>query len=568
MRKISLSGFSWGWCLALVVVGYGIFLFCAGFPIKGPFIFGDELLYFSFSRSIFRGESIGSTYLQYGPLYPVLMAPAFYLKNIHHSYQLMRFLNIILFLSATIPAYFLGKALFENRWLRGLLPVCVLITPFCGFTYLIWAEPLYLALFYWTCFLLLQYVKEPNLTKSLVLGILLSLLYYSKPGAGLVAQIAMLFSLIVFMLVTWNSQSRKVKILSGIIILTCFLLDLPWMLHYMDLGASIIGYPCANADLAWRLTHEGYLAVFFSVAKSLFFQFSYVFVGTWGLIGIGVVALITQWRSLSDIERVVALFAMMYVFGQIALSALGLASARDLDFKMPNGRYFSVCLALLTTLSLSLCFKRKAIGKQDTRLLFSVVLFTTAIAILASPLYVRGPLAFISMPELASIIMIENNGRIIWRATVEEPSFLLRIGVPMFFGGFALGVLWLRKQSYTLRLAVLIVFVGSLYAAAAEVYCVRAIALGPSNLNKIYIYMKAHQIDPSKVLFDKKMEKIGNLQFFTPFWMEKLPVYKSIEEIKRKPGSIVASYFISEDTLNLNKLTSIGQFTIYKIHTD
>ncbi|MBV8801470.1 MAG: hypothetical protein JO131_00620, partial [Gammaproteobacteria bacterium] len=127
--------------LLLSSVLWGICLYLFGIHIKGPFIFGDEQVYFSFARTISKWNNI-NTYTQYGPLYPFFIAPFFFLKNIIQSYDFIKILNILFFISAVIPSYLLAKKLFKNSFLRIILPTLVLITPFGSFVYLVWAEPL------------------------------------------------------------------------------------------------------------------------------------------------------------------------------------------------------------------------------------------------------------------------------------------------------------------------------------------------------------------------------------------------------------------------------------------
>lgn len=551
--------------LLLIAAAWGIYLYLRGSVITGPFIFGDELLYFSIARSIFHGENLNI--VQYGPAYPAIISPLFYFENINNTYQAIRILNIIIFISAVIPGYLLGKELFKNGWLRMLFPFCLMMTPFSGLVYIVWAEPFYFTLFYWTCFLLCLCIKNPTISKSLSLGILLSLLYYTKAGAGLVVQFSAFFTLIIHSLTMWKSQTKQTKFLTGLIILTCLVADLPLILNYLHLNLSIVGY-VTKAELASYITHTGYLPM---ITKSLFHQFSCFFIGTYGMIGIYIALLAAKWRDLNAIERNIMLFAILSVFGLIALSALAMSTDKVLDYRMVNGRYFSVLLPLIIVLTLHLIFKSTPLKKQNDGLLLIVLLVTTLIAISFSPLFTRSPLAFNSMPEMTPIIFIADHGKVYWRHPVDEPGLLLRFSVPILLGGIALCILLLRKWRHAPILITVMISIGAFFSAMTQVYYMPLIGSTQSSLNNIYIFLQKNHIDISTVVFDTTMKKNESLKFYTPFWMGigKLfmyqNMYQNIEEINKKLNNITASYFISEAKLASDPLFSSGQYKIYKL---
>ena len=68
----------------------------------------------------------------------------------------------------------------------------------------------------------------------------------------------------------------------------------------------------------------------------------------------------------------------------------------------------------------------------------------------------------------------------------------------------------------------------------------------------------------SEVGFDETLRP-GNVQFLTPLWLEKYPVYFSAEKVITKPEKIAISYFISDKKLTLNKAHSFDQYGIYTV---
>ncbi len=551
------------WSLSISAILFAYFLLTHGHPITGPYIFGDELTYFSFARSIYQGKSL-SPFTQYGPLYPLLISNLLYFGTVAKTYKMIRILNIVFFVSTIIPAYFLAKELFSHFWLRILLPLTVLLTPFSGFVYLVWAEPLYISLFYWSCLFLCLHVKKSTLINSLLLGITLASLYFTKPAAGLAVQIAGLLTLSYHCITSLNEKNWKNSILAIIAIITCFALDFPWMLHYHHMGLSIVGYPTATADLNWRIIHEGYLSIATGILLSFFYQFSYVFVGSWGIIGICTALLIVEWKSLNNITRDIILFAILCAFGLMALSALGMSSYKILNYKMPNGRYFSVILPLIISIGMYLIFKTSLNKIVHNKLLISSIVLTTLIAYIATPLYSRSPLAFTSMPEISPIIYLTDHGLVNWRPQMEMPSLLLRLLVPAILGAFVLAIYLLRNRSHTAKIAILIVLVGAAFSTFAEQHYMYMIATSQSPYNKVFIYFERNHIDISTVVFDKKQEQ-SNAPFLTPFWTNTQPNFADAAEILKNGNHVSAKYFVSTDKFPLTIQYDSDPYRIYQI---
>lgn len=549
------------WSLILLAISWGIYIYQSGLVITGPFIFGDESTYFCFARSIHQGKNI-TTYTQYGPLYPAFISLFFYVENIFKTYQWIRILNIGLFLSACIPTYYAAKLLFTNNWLRALLPLCILFTPFSGLVHLIWAEPAYIALFYWTFFLFILFIKEPTLIKSILLSLFLSSLYYTKPGAGLIIQIAAFLTLIIYSAINWRTHSNKIKILNGLTILICLAFNFPWMLHYSHVGVSIIGYPIATEGLAKILAQTGYIATALKILHSAFYQFSYCAIGSWGMLGVSIALFFIRWKQLNSVECTITLFILLSIFGLIALCALGVSSIDGVDYRLPNGRYFTLLLPLITVFTLHLLFKTNSEKTNTTKFLLIAICISTLVTIIATPLYVRSPIAFNSMPDLSPLIYLSDQGHIVWRPTIEKPSPSLKLHVALFFGIFALCMALLRKWRYAPLLAAIIIFSGSVFSAWTEQFyiCIE----GEANFHDIYRYFDKNHIPSSEIAFDEKFAS-GNVQFLTPFWMDNKSNYLKIENLTKKTQQNRIKYFVTDSALPLNKMFSVKPYFIYKL---
>lgn len=534
-------------------------LYASGTPITGPFIFGDELTYFSFARSIFM-EGNFFKYTQYGPFYCLLISPFFALSSIAKTYQLIRIFNIVIYILTVVPTYFLAKKLFINPWLRFALPVCVLFSPFSGLVYLTWAEPLYIFLFYSFCLIFCLFIQNPTLIKGFIFGILLSLLYYTKPPVGFITEIAVFLTFAFYLLSKWKVEQLKFKALLFFSLLTCILSTLPWMLHYLHVGVSIIGYPAATKSLVLRIAQNGYLHFTLDVLRGIFYQFSYFFIGSWGIIGIGFYLLLTKWKRLNRTEQCILLFLLLTVLGLVALSAFGMASW--VDFRMPQGRYFSLFFPLMILYPIDLLLKNR--DKNKPWWATSVIVLLMIIAYIASPLFCRSPLAFNSMPDLSLFIYLSDHGNIIWRATMESPHFVLRATVPLFFGFFALIVLWFNQRKWVIPILTIIVILGVFSEGLAEKYYLSSI--GISEFHDIYFYLKKKNINFDTVVFDKKME-MSNAPFLAQFWLNRvINNYQSQDEFLKPSKKSKFLYFITDEKLKSKIVYSSRRNGTYKIY--
>lgn len=524
--------------------------------ITGP-ISWDEFLYLRFTRALAQGSSL-APYTQYGPLYPAIIAPFFLFKSLISTYQAIKIANIFLFLSSIIPTYLLAHELFTHEALKKLLPFLAIVTPLSGAVHMIWAEPLYVPLFYWVCFLFYCHIQSPNKTNSIWLGIFLSALYYAKPPSGLIMQIA--GSLVLFLF--FIQQKQKLTLFT---LFFTWLLDLPWMLHYINLHCSIVGYPAATIGLASHIAELGGFTFFWQLIYSFFAQFSYIFISTWGLIGILVAIAIKNWRCMKDTEIYLTLFLFLSLTGLIALSAIGVCSMPETNYHMVQGRYFIVLSPLIIALTLHL--KNANLGhnhrphiKQHKPLFLIIIFLSTLITLLASPLYTFHWIAFNSMPDISPIVFIQDHGHFQYHPLSIAPPFFLRIIIPLFFGLLALYVAFAKK----IYLAILIIGAGSLfstYTTHTEMLQYSSRYTAENNLDR---FLLSHHFNISHIALDAKIPRIN--QPPSDFWFNGQLAPTLTEKIIHNPQII---YFITTERPlpGWEKIVSPDdKIAFYKIH--
>ena len=107
--------------LAVTVVLGATAVFSLGLFADRPITFPDEVIYGGLARSLAAGQGFdvaGNPFspLTYGPIYPVLIAPLFWIApSIHDAYFAARALNALMFASAAIPVWLIARRLVTQR---------------------------------------------------------------------------------------------------------------------------------------------------------------------------------------------------------------------------------------------------------------------------------------------------------------------------------------------------------------------------------------------------------------------------------------------------------------------
>jgi hypothetical protein len=499
--------------VALVVVLFGYAMYKNGLPITGPFIFGDELEYFSYARDLFAGADL-SSHTQYGLLYPALGSLFFNLGDIESVYHALRILNIAIFISSAIPTFLLTRAWFPNSIMLFLFPVFVATAPFSGFVYLIWAEPLHYTLFLWTAYALLCFYRKPGIVVGSVGGVLLALLFHAKPGAGVVVQIAAFLSLMTLVAVT--PSGMRSRLLSSMLVLgiCCAALTLPWMARNLSLGVGLIGYASHSHQLASLIAEFGYIHLVKETVLSVFYQLAYIFVGTWGLLGILAVFPVMRWRTFPKENFALIVFLVLCIVGLICLSALGMSGHRGLGYWMPNGRYLSVVVPLSVLLSLGLLDHIPNASEKVWLILITATL--AIVTALATPLLVVAPYSFVNNTELALPIRIIDKAAVVWRGRYD-PSAYERVIFAVIYGATGLVLIWVSRWRNVFVFFVTLVFAGSFIASLAEHRYVKIIGETQAGLNDAVKFLHRQPVVEKSTAFDRDL-KGSNVEYITRFW--------------------------------------------------
>lgn len=149
--------------------------------------FHDELHYWQQARDIADGKVPRYNRLisaKYPPLYAAVVAPARYFGSPATFPWWSRFINVLLAVSALIPAYRLAR-LFYSRGIAVVTSVIALIGPFQIYTNFLLSENLFVPLFLWLALALARMTRKGTLGSAVVLGFVLGLCILTKTLAVL-----------------------------------------------------------------------------------------------------------------------------------------------------------------------------------------------------------------------------------------------------------------------------------------------------------------------------------------------------------------------------------------------
>lgn len=562
-RHTSNSVFSVLAALMMLLAVYA--LLRIGARITGPFIFLDELEYFSYARDLATGDDL-QTHTQYGVFYPAITSLFFRFGDVEFVYSCLRSLNLAFLVSSAYPALLIVRALSPTRWLAWLFPIYVVIAPFSGFVHIVWAEPLYYLLFLWTVYALLMFYRYATVTYGLLCGGLLALLFHTKAGAGLVVQIAAFMSLAGVVAPTAPQERRRLAFPILTLVLSNLTLTVPWMIRNVALGVGLIGYGGGESDLALRLAEDGLVAFGANLVAAGFYQLAYVFIGSWGLAGIVLAWPAIHWRTITVQIRALIIFAIACVAGLMALSAIGVTAYRSLGYWIPNGRYYCIVFPLLILLALWMLGTRTPMTRTQTASLCAVTLILGVVALVATPLRVAAPMSFVNNPELALPIWLIDAGKVVWRSSYDPP-FSQRFYLAAAISLVGLATILASGRPKLFTLAVVSIFAGSLLTSAAEHHYVKMISMSQRGMNDVVKFLLLPSTSVVDVKFDPTL-KSSNLENIARFWSPSTQVEYADDAAIGFRDRKESTLFVSHDILPLPIIFSSHGLFVYRTTID
>lgn len=226
--------------------------------IPVPWIYADELTYSELAKNFGSSGSFAIRDvhgLGYGPLYPLLISPAYAaFESVPHAYLAAKAINSLAMSAAAVPAYFLARRLVSRSWAIAAAGL-TLAVPGLVYTGMLMTENLFYPLFLVVVLGMVRALERPSVGRQLAALALIALALLTRPQA--VALVAALVTAMVALAVIDAESPRSLLRRLGAYAPTWLALAgglgalAGWeALHHRSLSASF-----GNAAVVW---HEGY----------------------------------------------------------------------------------------------------------------------------------------------------------------------------------------------------------------------------------------------------------------------------------------------------------------------
>jgi hypothetical protein len=170
--------------LGVVVVAACVDVLLA-LPVKGPHVFGDELIYWDMSRTFGAAGGLATrgTHLSYGPIYPLLISLAHVFgRQEWDAYVFARCLNGVLFSLSAVPAYAIAARILKPRVALGAAAIAALL-PSIVYTSTIMTENAFYPAFLTTVWLMLRALERPNSLRQFALVAMFAVAFFVRAQA-------------------------------------------------------------------------------------------------------------------------------------------------------------------------------------------------------------------------------------------------------------------------------------------------------------------------------------------------------------------------------------------------
>ena len=305
--------------------------------IVGPIISNDEMQYWELAQEFYQTLSYNPE--QYNPLYPLLCSIFFVQGDLITAYKLMKIFNACVFSSIVFPVFFTSRLVIKEKYWWYLLTGAVIFFPWRIAANLIWAEPLYYALYAWGIFFFCCYLKEEENKILIVSGILSGLCFLAKQS-GLLLIGSMGLTVLI-----WGFYEKKA--IKNILIKALYfgvsaaLCVVPLLIYklFMDVGA-----------LGYRRETEYIIAHLFDL-KDLFLTFMmnvsyYTLAGGFIILAL-VIYLVISMPKLDNFHKAFGINISISTF-----LIMILCSYHYINVKASYGRYLTVVIPFLYMLAI------------------------------------------------------------------------------------------------------------------------------------------------------------------------------------------------------------------------
>jgi hypothetical protein len=173
----------WGW-VAAIVTGSALVRFLAALSVHAAWIFQDEIVYSDLARSLGRTghfalrQSVGRS--GFGPVYPILLAPAYALfSSVPDAYLATKAINAVVMSLAAVPVYLIARRVLSPKFAVGAAALSVAI-PSMAYTSTLLSENAFYPAVMATMAAIVAIVERPTLVRQLAFFGFLIVAFYTR----------------------------------------------------------------------------------------------------------------------------------------------------------------------------------------------------------------------------------------------------------------------------------------------------------------------------------------------------------------------------------------------------
>ncbi len=171
----------WAWLGLLYAASVAVQL-ALGLRLRSPWIMVDELVYSDMARSFASTGHflIRGTHGNYGPVYPLLLSPAYALAGpVHEAYRIARVIDALAMSSAVFPAYLLARRVVRTPAALAAAALTVAV-PALAYVGTLMTENAFYPIFLWLAFALVCVLERPTARNQVGLLALCGLAFLTR----------------------------------------------------------------------------------------------------------------------------------------------------------------------------------------------------------------------------------------------------------------------------------------------------------------------------------------------------------------------------------------------------
>ena len=408
------------------------------------------------------------------------------------------------------------KSFFPNE---RFLSLFILLSSAFSIIFILWAEPLFFLIFYLSFYLsyLLISTNKSKYFLIVLFSLFCSLLYYTKPAAGLVFQIAFMLSFLIN-LITYNKSKANFTFQHFFIIFILVLLFNAYQLFiFFSNGMGIVGYTFVMNEINNTFSFLSFNTLKL-MATSLLHQFSYFFIATCGLSFV-LFYLLSKYRKLANSDLFIIFFLIFAKLGLIAITVVSYPFIDVIGERMVNGRYYCVLIPLFQIFGLIMLLKYKKIVNFN---LLILIIICFIFSLFFSPFWTRNPLVFNSMPDVGGYVYFIDLFQLNWIPVQTEPPkiyFLFSLYSLIIFYVLYYLIKHEKKQKY-IKTTIIIMLSMSAVFSLLNSKAIYACAKNIKETNNFYVKLSEMNFDEDKLVYDDALSSDVD-QYLMTFWLGK-----------------------------------------------